>query len=77
VKTIQREELIQMIRIAHSAITREKNGIYISQDEKQILEFLEPIDITQTLLQEIDYLNHQIVNLIYEYSILKSKQDGN
>jgi hypothetical protein len=65
--------LLAQIRIGHAALIKEQRGIQLLQREVEILQELGPVDVTQVLLDEIDSLNNQIINLIYQYSVLQSE----
>jgi hypothetical protein len=69
-------EILQKIRIGYLALLKQQEGIELLTEEIKILEELTPVDVTYTLLEEIDRLNNELVNLIYMYSKLKAKLLG-
>lgn len=67
----RRKRLLEEIRIGYSGKKKLCKGEPPTRREQEALRFLDPIDVTGVILNEIDFLENQIVQLIYENACLK------
>jgi flagellar motor component MotA len=70
----ERKKIVHEIRIGHVGLLKLREGQEPSSREEQALKFLEPIDVTAILIDEIDSLNEKLVRVTFENSLLKNDQ---